>query len=41
VRSTSSGPASMTVCTNDVAFGHLVEDDLPTVVPQAARSPRD
>lgn len=29
------GAATMTVCTNDVALGHLVEDALPSAVPKA------
>jgi hypothetical protein len=30
-----SGAASMTVCTNDLALCHLVEDALPVTIPQA------
>ena len=34
-----SGAASMTVCTNDVALCHLVEDALPVSVPKALADP--
>jgi hypothetical protein len=34
-----SGAAPVTVCTNDVALCHLVEDALPVPVPNAAADP--
>jgi len=33
--STTSGPATMTVCTNDVTLRDLVQDSLPVAVPES------
>lgn len=33
------GAATMTVCTNDVALCHLVQDALPLAVPEAGSNP--
>jgi hypothetical protein len=37
---TTSGPATVTVCTNHVALRHLVEDALPVPISQALGDPK-